>query len=52
MNKEVIYKDIIKVLSYIEVTVDNPKHFANIRKQLLDIANEVLRLETGCDANG
>lgn len=44
-----IYKDIVKVLGYVEVVVDNPKHFSVIRKQLLDIANEVLRLDSDVD---
>lgn len=52
MNKELIYKDIIKLLGYIELTVDSPKHFSVIRKQMLDIANEVLRLEIVGESNG
>lgn len=51
MTKELIYKDIIRTLNYIEIVIDNPKHFTNIRKQLLDIANEVLRLEVGSDVD-
>lgn len=52
MNKETIYKDIIKLLGYIELVVDSPKHFTVVRKQLLDIANEVLRLEIVGENNG
>lgn len=44
-NKESIYKDIIYALCYIEAIVTDKKQFAVIRKQLLDIANNVKRLE-------
>lgn len=52
MTKETIYKDIIKTLAYIELAVNDSKRFSVIRKQLLDVANEVLRLDTGSDTNG
>lgn len=44
-EQERIYKDIIKVLAYIELIVTDEKQFSVIRKTLLDIANDVKRLE-------
>ena len=52
MSKETIYKDMIKLLGYLEVVVNNPKQFSVVRKQLLDTANEVLRLEVVGEGNG
>lgn len=49
-SKENIYKSIITVLSYIELIVTDEKQFSIIRKQLLDIANNVMRLDD--DTNG
>lgn len=43
-SKENIYKSIITVLSYIELIVTDKKQFSIVRKQLLDIANNVMRL--------
>jgi hypothetical protein len=42
-----IYKDIISVLSYVEMAVENEKQFTIIRKKLLDIANDIKRLQDG-----
>lgn len=43
-EKDKIYKDIIMTLSYIELVVTDKKQFAVIRKNLLDIANDVKRI--------
>lgn len=45
MNEKLdgIYKDIISVLDYVEIAVQDSKKFAIIRKKLLDIANDVKR---------
>ena len=43
-EKDKIYKDIIMTLSYIELVVTDKKQFAVIRKNLLDIANNVKRI--------
>lgn len=43
-NTEKIYKDIIMTLGYIELIVDDKKQFTIVRKNLLDIANDVKRL--------
>ena len=47
MGKEAqeIYKKVIGALSTIELVVPNKEHFSIVRKQLLDIANDILRLE-------
>lgn len=49
-SKENIYKSIIAVLGYIELIVTDKRQFSIIRKQLLDIANNVVRLDD--DDNG
>lgn len=48
---EVIYKDVIKVLSSIEMVVKDEHQFAIIRRQMLDIANDVKRLKEKDSAN-
>lgn len=45
---ESIYKDIISVLSYVEIAIQDERQFSIIRKKLLDIANDVKR----CESNG
>lgn len=47
MSKELnrLYKSIISTLCYIELVVDDKKQFAVVRKQLLDIANGIKRLD-------
>lgn len=45
-----IYKDIISVLNYVEMAVDNEKQFVIIRKKLLDIANDIKRLQDGSNS--
>lgn len=40
-----IYKKVISALSTIELVVPNKEHFLIVRKQMLDIANDILRLE-------
>lgn len=45
---ELIYRDIISVLDYVEIAVQDNKQFLIIRKKLLDIANDVKR----CKDNG
>lgn len=49
MDKELsfIYRDIISILGYVEIAVENEKQFAIIRKKLLDIANDIKRLQDG-----
>lgn len=47
MNKEIIYTNIISLLGFIEVSIKDEKTFNFIRKRLLDIANDVKRLENG-----
>lgn len=44
-SKENIYKSIIAVLGYIELIVTDERQFSIVRKQLLDIANNVMRMD-------
>lgn len=41
-----IYKKVISALSTIELVVPNKEHFSIVRKQMLDIANDILRVST------
>lgn len=43
-EQEKLYKDIIKVLAYLELIITDEKKFNVVRKNLLDIANDVKRL--------
>ena len=45
MDTQDIYKKVISTLSNIELVVSNREHFLIIRKQMLDIANDIKRLE-------
>lgn len=48
MNEKLenIYKDIISVLNYVEIAIQDERQFSIIRKKLLDIANDVKRCES------
>lgn len=45
-EQEKLYKDIIKVLAYLELIITDEKKFNVVRKNLLDIANDVKRLHS------
>lgn len=45
-EQEKLYKDIIKVLAYLELIITDEKKFNVVRKNLLDIANDVKRLNS------
>lgn len=40
-----IYKDLIMTLGYIELVVTDKKQWSIIRKNLLDIANDIKRIK-------
>lgn len=40
-----IYRDLIMTLSYIELVLSDKKQFSIVRKNLLDIANDIKRLK-------
>lgn len=46
MNKDTqdIYKKVISTLTSIELVVKDKEQFSIIRKQMLDIANDILRV--------
>ena len=39
-----IYHELISLLSFLEVIIQDPTHFKYVRKKILDAANEVIRL--------
>ena len=39
-----IYHELISLLSFLEVIIQDPAHFKYVRKKILDAANEVIRL--------
>ena len=43
VNKKLIYSELINLLGLIETIVTNETQFKFIRKNILDIANEVMR---------
>lgn len=44
-KKQDLYKQAINLLKYIELAVDNDDHYKIIRKQILDLANNILRMD-------
>lgn len=40
-----IYRDLIMTLNYIELVLSDKKQFSIVRKNLLDIANDIKRLK-------
>lgn len=49
VNTKDIYKKVISTLSNIELVVTNKQQFLIIRKQMLDIANDILRVSKDND---
>lgn len=43
-TKEDLYRDAINLLDLIEISMGDKKKFAFIRKKVLDLANEILKL--------
>lgn len=43
-TKENIYHDAISILNCLELVIDNKEQYCLIRKKMLDLANDVLRL--------
>lgn len=48
-TKEELYRDAINLLDLIEVSLNDEKRFSFIRKKVLDLANEILKIG---DENG
>ena len=44
-RKQELYKQAINLLKYIELAINNDDHYKIIRKQVLDIANNILRID-------
>ena len=45
MNKYDLYKQAIDLLKYIELSIEDKEHYKIVRKQVLDLANNILRME-------
>lgn len=43
-TKEELYRDAINLLDLIEISMNDEKKFVFIRKKVLDLANEILKL--------
>lgn len=43
--KQKLYHKAIDLLNYIEMAVDNEKHYKAIRKKVLDLANDIMRTD-------
>ena len=44
-RKQELYKQAINLLKYIELAINNDDHYKIIRKQVLDLANNILRID-------
>ena len=44
-RKQELYKQAVGLLKYIEIAIDNDNHYKIIRKQVLDLANNILRMD-------
>lgn len=51
-DTDMIYKDIIKALAMVELVVGDKNQFNTIRKSLLDIANDIKRLDINTREGG
>ena len=45
MGKQELYNKAISLLSYIEIIVQDEKQYKVLRKMILDLANEIKRLD-------
>lgn len=45
MDKDIVYKETIQLLSMLELVMKDESQWSIIRKKVLDIANDVKRIE-------
>lgn len=43
-DKHTLYKDTINILDLIEISIEDKEKFTFIRKKMLDLANDILKI--------